>query len=553
MEFFDMVRCGAKAGRVIGRGGAVLRELHRHLGATATVKVVGEGAAAEAHIRGTTAGHVAAARVEVEKRLAGKRYGLALHVTPLCLVVTDTGTGKATTPGQGDHACSSQVMVLRRFEADASQPLSNIRLRNPHPNLCNLPPTGIVGAHEWYDAATGCNCLDVAVLFLVVCGTRDKAVQHPLAREAGPKRIREAGLDLVASLVTDVDVELTGHPLLSLITAIQRTVLASNATTIHHHQPQQQQDLLVLAADVLGVAPGASAGELKKAYRKRAFGQFPDRMSAQETAELNQARVAYERLLAAASPGGPDRKLAERATAVVNATPSSEAATAHDITHASTSKGTERDGKGTIRVLPIDDGRVTHPQLCIGFPEDGRRAARQFSPDLVTFVICTRGEGGQEEVLLVQEGKRHNNAWFLPAGHVDIGETFSACGVRECLEETGARIECTGCPLTEFIHGSRARYEAAHVVVHARCIGGALKSHDDGDTVGAQWFLLVSVLDMLSHAPQLTSKGASPPLKFRKPHEVGHILRRFASLQRLKTHKLAGGRLFIKYGPVPFA
>jgi curved DNA-binding protein CbpA len=50
---------------------------------------------------------------------------------------------------------------------------------------------------------------------------------------------------------------------------------------------------------VLGIAAGASAKELAKAYRKLALRQFPDRMSVRESSELEQARQAYELLLVA--------------------------------------------------------------------------------------------------------------------------------------------------------------------------------------------------------------------------------------------------------------
>ena len=30
--------------------------------------------------------------------------------------------------------------------------------------------------------------------------------------------------------------------------------------------------------------------------------------------------------------------------------------------------------------------------------------------------------------------------WVLPGGHIDVGETFEECAVREILEETGIEI-----------------------------------------------------------------------------------------------------------------
>jgi len=32
-------------------------------------------------------------------------------------------------------------------------------------------------------------------------------------------------------------------------------------------------------------------------------------------------------------------------------------------------------------------------------------------------------------------------AWVLPGGHIDLGETFEECAIREIHEETGVQIE----------------------------------------------------------------------------------------------------------------
>ncbi len=48
--------------------------------------------------------------------------------------------------------------------------------------------------------------------------------------------------------------------------------------------------------DILGVSKGASASEIKKAYRKKAIQYHPDKNPGDETAELNfkKAAEAYE-------------------------------------------------------------------------------------------------------------------------------------------------------------------------------------------------------------------------------------------------------------------
>ncbi len=48
--------------------------------------------------------------------------------------------------------------------------------------------------------------------------------------------------------------------------------------------------------------------------------------------------------------------------------------------------------------------------------------------------IVTRGDG---KFLLV---RNHGGGWSPPGGHLDFGESLSACAARETLEETGVRV-----------------------------------------------------------------------------------------------------------------
>ncbi len=45
-------------------------------------------------------------------------------------------------------------------------------------------------------------------------------------------------------------------------------------------------------------------------------------------------------------------------------------------------------------------------------------------------------------VLLIR--RRDDGTWGLPGGGVEPGETWAACAVRECWEETGWRVELRG-------------------------------------------------------------------------------------------------------------
>ncbi|HEY3447830.1 MAG TPA: NUDIX hydrolase [Myxococcales bacterium] len=54
-------------------------------------------------------------------------------------------------------------------------------------------------------------------------------------------------------------------------------------------------------------------------------------------------------------------------------------------------------------------------------------------------VVVRRGD----EYLLVQESK-DDQAWYLPGGRVELGESFVETAERETLEEAGVRVEVTG-------------------------------------------------------------------------------------------------------------
>lgn len=48
-----------------------------------------------------------------------------------------------------------------------------------------------------------------------------------------------------------------------------------------------------------------------------------------------------------------------------------------------------------------------------------------------------------DKFLLVHE-RKHGQLWYLPAGRVELGESFQAAAVRETLEETGVPVTLRG-------------------------------------------------------------------------------------------------------------
>jgi len=174
----------------------------------------------------------------------------------------------------------------------------------------------------------------------------------------------------------------------------------------------------------------------------------------------------------------------------------------------------------TFNALHIRDSYAS------GFPldKDWVLEGDHWRPDLVTFVICTRmNKSGEEEILLVQEGKKHNYKWFLPAGHVDPGETFADCGIRESLEETGLEVKYLENSVIEVIYGARGGYHPFHIVLHAVWSGGGtLKTEEDKESAGAAWYSFSRVMKALEE------DNERPSLRFRGSQEVRHILKWFS-------------------------
>lgn len=84
-------------------------------------------------------------------------------------------------------------------------------------------------------------------------------------------------------------------------------------------------------------------------------------------------------------------------------------------------------------------------------------------------------------------------SWTLPAGFIDAGEDPVNAVRRECLEETGLKVQITG--LCDVLFGQE-HPRGAHIllVYHARVEEGFLNAGDDVD--GAAFFSLDNLPDL---------------------------------------------------------
>ena len=131
----------------------------------------------------------------------------------------------------------------------------------------------------------------------------------------------------------------------------------------------------------------------------------------------------------------------------------------------------------TLAALRVDD-EAALPSL----PE--KESASM--PDVRVVVTCSLLIEQDEKLLLVQEADPDiYGLWNQPAGHVEPGETFEQCALREAREETGCDVELVG--LQGIYYDIAAGDEDLNICFLARPLGAARYSLAD-DILQARWF-----------------------------------------------------------------
>ncbi len=125
--------------------------------------------------------------------------------------------------------------------------------------------------------------------------------------------------------------------------------------------------------------------------------------------------------------------------------------------------------------------------------------------DVRLTVTCSLVVEREGKLLLVQEADPEiYGLWNQPAGHVEPGETFEACALREAREETGYDVELVG--LQAIYYNVAAGDEDINICFRARPIGEA-RYPLEPDVLGTRWFsreeLLAFPREQLRHARAL--------------------------------------------------
>lgn len=101
-----------------------------------------------------------------------------------------------------------------------------------------------------------------------------------------------------------------------------------------------------------------------------------------------------------------------------------------------------------------------------------------------TLVVVRRGA----QFLLVQE-QRYGQAWSLPGGRVEPGESYEAAAHREVLEEAGIRVALQGVLRVE--HSPNSGHSRVRVIFMAQPIDNTPPKHiPDQESRGAAWLTL---------------------------------------------------------------
>ncbi len=119
----------------------------------------------------------------------------------------------------------------------------------------------------------------------------------------------------------------------------------------------------------------------------------------------------------------------------------------------------------------------------ISCPQCGNEVFRYESPvPTVDIIIEVESEVGHKGIVLIYR-KNQPQAWALPGGFVDYGETVEQAAVREAREETGLEIE-SACQFHTYSEPERDPRRHTISTVFTAKASGRPRAGDDAEQVG---------------------------------------------------------------------
>lgn len=136
--------------------------------------------------------------------------------------------------------------------------------------------------------------------------------------------------------------------------------------------------------------------------------------------------------------------------------------------------------------------------------------------------LAWRLRDGQAEVLLIKQFA-HKDRWGVPKGHVNEGESFKDCAIREVSEETGVNVVLYDRLMNV---NTNNRDERKTVITFLACVEGPDEPHQndpDNEVADARWFSIDALPDLVIYQRPLVAEGI----------EVIKILTRNAPVQAI--------------------
>ncbi len=126
------------------------------------------------------------------------------------------------------------------------------------------------------------------------------------------------------------------------------------------------------------------------------------------------------------------------------------------------------------------------------------------APTVRVSLIIT--DSKNEELLLVKHRKKDREYWVLPGGHLEYGETFEQCAIRELKEETSLDGQFDR---VVFISESIAPNGSRHIInifCLVKVIGGQIQIGSDEDILCEVAYKRLTELQGLTVYPDIKNK-----------------------------------------------
>jgi len=115
-------------------------------------------------------------------------------------------------------------------------------------------------------------------------------------------------------------------------------------------------------------------------------------------------------------------------------------------------------------------------------------------------------EWNDTQVLLVKQFE-HKENWGVPKGHIDRGETYEQCAMRETREETGIEVELgLRLPDARAVYKKEDKTVITYLAVQS-CNNTLNSGHPDSEVFAAEWFSVVELPQIHSYQQELVRNG----------------------------------------------